>query len=63
MARWMLRCNHCDFVFEHSYIEDSGLLNSLESPKPEFPQGGIELECPNCGQTYNYIRIELVYYP
>jgi len=61
MARWTLRCDNCNFEFTHSMIGDSGVANFLEAPKPEFPEGGAELECPNCGRKDTYQRHELAY--
>lgn len=29
--------------------------------KPEFPAGGIERDCPNCGCTAKYQRTDLIY--
>ena len=29
--------------------------------KPEFPPGGIELECPHCGHKKKYVFAELFY--
>jgi rubredoxin len=61
MARWTLPCENCNFEFTHSMIGKSGAANFLEPPKPEFPDGGAELECPNCGHKDTYQRIELAY--
>ena len=61
MPRWTLQCENCKFVFTHSMIDDSGALNFFEPPKPEFAEGGSELECPNCGHKATYQRTELSY--
>ena len=61
MARWTLRCDNCNFDFTHSMIEDSGVANFFQPTKPEFPDGGTELECPNCGHKGTYQRHELAY--
>jgi hypothetical protein len=61
MARWTLRCDNCNFEFTHSMIGKSGTANFLEPPKPDFPVGGAELECPNCGHKDTYQRIALAY--
>jgi hypothetical protein len=63
MARWTLRCDNCNFEFTHSMIEDSGVANFFQPTKPEFPEGGAELECPNCGSKDTYQRHELAYQP
>jgi hypothetical protein len=44
-------------------IEDSGVANFFQPPKPEFPEGGTELECPNCGSKDTYQRHDLAYQP
>jgi hypothetical protein len=41
--------------------QSAGTANFLEPPKPDFPDGGAELECPNCGHKHTYQRIELAY--
>ena len=61
MPRWTLRCDICDFRFTHSVIDDSRITNFMEPAKPEFPEGGSELECPNCGHKGTYQRTELAY--
>jgi len=61
MSRWTLKCENCSFPFTHSMIDDSGAVNFLEPAKPEFPEGGSELECPNCGHKDTYQRTDLMY--
>ena len=61
MSRWTLKCENCSFPFTHSMIDDSGALNFLEPAKPEFPEGGSELECSNCGHKDTYQRTDLMY--
>jgi rubredoxin len=62
MPRWTLKCDNCNFEFTHSLIEDSGLVSFLEPSKPEFPEGGSELECPNCRHKDTFQRTELTYH-
>ena len=61
MAQWTLQCDNCNFVFTHSMIKDAGAPDFFLPEKPEFPEGGSELECPNCGHKDTYQRHELVY--
>jgi hypothetical protein len=61
MPRWTLKCDNCDFEFTHSMIQDTGVVNFFLPPKPEFPEGGSELECPNCGYKDTYQRTDLIY--
>jgi hypothetical protein len=42
-------------------IEDT-TLNFFEPPKPDFPEDGAELECPNCGNKDTYQRTDLIYH-
>jgi hypothetical protein len=42
-------------------IDESNAINFFEPSKPEFPNGGAELECPNCGHKDTYQRHELAY--
>jgi hypothetical protein len=53
MPHWVLKCPECKIHFTHSEVhigkEDYGLW--LLPSKPEFPQGGSWLECPNCKKT------------
>jgi rubredoxin len=42
-------------------IEEGGLVSFFEPSKPDFPEGGSELECPNCGHKDTFLRTELTY--
>jgi hypothetical protein len=44
-------------------IEDTWKATFFEVAKPDFPEGGAELECPNCGNKDTYQRTELIYRP
>jgi hypothetical protein len=64
MARWVLGCTKCKVDFTHSEILPN---NSLPDPfvgfarKPEFPTGGLAIECPHCGKASTYQRHQLIY--
>jgi hypothetical protein len=60
MPTWVLRCSNCKLSFVHSKIPEAGLLNYLFPIRPEFPLGGSELKCPNCGKkaTYDLIAVK-----
>jgi hypothetical protein len=47
--------------FVHSKIPEAGLLNYLFPIRPEFPVGGSELKCPNCGKKATYDLVAVKY--
>jgi hypothetical protein len=60
MAAWSLNCENCNQKLTKFSIEDT--LESYFFPeKPDFPEGGKEFECPNCGHNATYQRTDLVY--
>ena len=64
MPRWVLGCPGCNKDFTHSEIKLSA--EPLDpfmwlGDKPEFPVGGLSLQCPNCKATSTYQRNQLVY--
>ena len=65
MARWVLGCPECNKYFTHSEILADSNRSMLDSfvniPKPEFPKGGLKMECPNCKKTSLFQRHELIY--
>jgi endogenous inhibitor of DNA gyrase (YacG/DUF329 family) len=65
MPQWVLRCPECNANFTHSEIatENQPLRDSFAglAVKPEFPEGGMRLECPNCKKSSVYQRHELVF--
>jgi endogenous inhibitor of DNA gyrase (YacG/DUF329 family) len=65
MARWVLDCPNCNKEFTHTNINDRGsaLRDPFTSPeaKPEFPDGGLSVVCPNCKNTSVYQRYQLTY--
>jgi len=56
MASWVLACVNCKWRFEHSRIEEDGFRLLRLAAKPEFPIGGSEIQCPNCGHKAIYQR-------
>lgn len=66
MARWVLSCPECSQEFTHSQAEAPS-QNSFRDPfawlgeKPEFPDAGLQMECPNCNKTAIYRRTQLMY--
>jgi hypothetical protein len=54
------RMRNCKKKFDHSVVDESGLDIFFPS-KPEFPDGGSELECPHCETKATYQRYQLTY--
>jgi hypothetical protein len=61
MSHWVLNCPECHNDFTHSDIEDAKLEDYLFPGKPEFPVGGLRLECPYCHKTSLFQRHQLTY--
>jgi DNA-directed RNA polymerase subunit RPC12/RpoP len=62
MASWGFTCANFNKQFAQFRIEDT--LESYFFPEePDFPKGGKEFECPNCGHKAMYQRIDLAYMP
>jgi hypothetical protein len=60
MAAWGLNRANCNQNLTKLAIQDT--LESYFFPeKPDFPEGGNEFECPNCGYKATYQRSNLVY--
>jgi len=65
MPQWMLCCSSCEKKFPHSKVPPEQLSPMLSGPfgflldKPIFPDGGLELECPHCGEKSVYQRHQL----
>ena len=64
MPRWMLHCEQCSkpvpysgVAFEHPAADAFAWLGR----KPDFPDGGIHLGCPNCRETSLYQQHQLIY--
>ena len=62
MPNWLLCCPHCNARFVHSEVTAPATYDPFYlSPKPEFPDGGINLTCPHCTKESCYERHDLVY--
>ena len=63
MARWTLDCPHCKSNFTQSVIKSPSQMIDffLGMPKPEFPEGGVSLQCPHCKMDSCYQRYQLIY--
>jgi len=62
MSRWVLKCPQCrtDFVFRD--IERPLTLMEYRSPrKPEFPDGGLTVQCPHCQQSSLFQQRDLAF--
>ena len=60
--RWTLLCPDCKKEFTHTEIADAGeQFIAWTARKPEFPVGGLRIECPNCTKSFVYQRYELVF--
>lgn len=60
-AYWAVNCHHCRKAFTHSEIPQEHAINYLLPAKPEFPDGGQELECPHCKSKATYLQTDLWY--
>ncbi len=63
MPNWMLDCPECKKDFVHSKVMfAAGHQHPWDrEPKPEFADGGVRLECPNCKAVSLYQRHQLTY--
>jgi hypothetical protein len=64
MSRWILGCSDCKQDFIHSEIDiDAPIRNPFTGldHKPDFPAGGLSLQCPRCQKASVYHRHQLVY--
>jgi hypothetical protein len=64
MAHWVLCCRQCQA--EVTSIEDFQQESFVRDPytsviKPELPDEGVNVACPNCQRAFVYRRHELVY--
>jgi len=48
MSRWVLYCPECKRQFVHSEIPVNAPRFLGVELKPEFPRGGLKMECPYC---------------
>jgi hypothetical protein len=63
MPYWVLDCPQCHKEFVHSEIDGEKKHHGLWAlpSKPEFPEGGAKLDCPNCKQASLFQRFQLRY--
>jgi hypothetical protein len=64
MPWWILECPRCKQEFPYSEISSHDSMPDTFAGvdlKPKFPDGGLRLSCPNCGQLSSYQRYELIY--
>jgi hypothetical protein len=61
MPSWVLTCPNCKNSFHHSKVDTYKFANFLEERKPEFPDKGLELECPHCNHKSTYCQTDLCY--
>lgn len=67
MPNWVLTCLECQQDFIHSKVETRKVNYGRPYAwiagdfKPEFPDGGASVECPNCKTAALYQRHQLIY--
>jgi hypothetical protein len=64
MARWVLYCLQCGEELAHDqiYVSAASIRDPYTSViKPKFPDGGLPMTCPNCGNFSIYQRYQLIY--
>lgn len=64
MPRWIVRCPRCHAAVPHSEVTFARAIEDALAGlgrKPDCPNGGFSLECPNCKETAHYQRHQLVY--
>jgi hypothetical protein len=61
MPSWMLLCSKCELKFKHSTITLQRMQDYFLPARPQFPVGGAELKCPNCGHVALYLCTDLTY--
>jgi len=64
MPRWIVRCPECEKEFTHTTIGKTiGLMRDpfASPPKPEIPEGGTALMCPDCNKASTYRAFDLRY--
>jgi len=62
--KWILYCPKCAGVTTHSLISETDLAGYdpyATLRKPVFPDGGLSVICPSCGETSVYQRHQLVF--
>ena len=63
MPQCVLNCQHCHKPVTRGEINLASLASydPLWAPKPDFPEGGLRMMCPNCKKPSIYQRYELMY--
>jgi phage FluMu protein Com len=67
MSHWVLNCPECKQEFTYTEIAEGSGIGGLEERltggpyKPDFPPGGLKMECPNCKTTSTFQRYQLLY--
>jgi len=64
MPQWVFNCPQCNTELTHSqiYVGDHNPRDPFTVfSKPELPDGGLKLACPNCHKTSIYLRHQLTY--
>src|SRR6202140_2274870 len=63
MPQCVLNCQHCHKPVTRGEINLVSLASydPLWAPKPDFPEGGLRMMCPNCKKPSTYQRYELMY--
>jgi hypothetical protein len=62
--QWFLNCHQCRKYFKHSDIEPRPTnhlsdYDPLWPYRPDVPEEGFQMACPNCGETATYHRYQL----
>jgi hypothetical protein len=61
MAKWTLECRKCWALFEYLPAGEQTFADYFLPTKPDFPPGGSDIKCPNCGHVARYQRTDLIY--
>ncbi len=66
MPSWVLVCPECKQDFAHTEIPTDPKRRPFDrflgtEAKPEFPPGGLRIECANCRKTSLFHRYQLIY--
>jgi endogenous inhibitor of DNA gyrase (YacG/DUF329 family) len=61
MTRWVLECPSCKQEIIHSLIEKRTIADYFFDKKPDFPDGGLTVDCPNCHKRSVFENRELAY--
>ena len=61
MARWVLNCPQCNQDITHVHVATESGLFAWSGTKPDFPDGGLSVVCPNCKTSLLYQRNQLLY--